>query len=302
MRTHPSIAFRQARARRLAVATCIAGALLLAILWTGPALADGPDGCALCHQVETEQWQNSPHAAAASQIATASVQDCPEASSDDAPCMDCHATSADLAGPSSGEGVVCESCHGPYLDGHPDEQEMPIDADSSVCGDCHINIHADWEVSSHGKAGVQCISCHRSHTQNLRLDDQHLCAACHTDNVQDPGHEAHRQGGVACIDCHVSPAASSLQDGRTTHAHSFIVDTGACAGCHGDDFQTNPLVTNLNGDLPAGPASANAVTAPPVQSSLFSGLGLGLGIGGMLGIAFVLVVGQLRQREWRKFL
>ena len=119
---------------------------------------------------------------------------CQDASDPNCDCLTCHTTSFDAATPMpDAAGVTCEACHGPLVTGHPESGEMPLDVDSSVCSDCHVDTHAEWQTTAHGEAGVQCIGCHKSHTQNLRLDDQKLCESCHSDRLLDSGHSAHAQ-------------------------------------------------------------------------------------------------------------
>lgn len=272
------------------------------------ALADGPDDCALCHQSEVVEWRHSPHAGATLEAQLGTAQECQEAEAEDCDCLSCHSTSfSEVDFAPSQEGVTCEACHGPYVEGHPTDAVMPVDVDSSVCSGCHVQTYQEWKGTPHGQASVQCIGCHRSHTQNLRLDDRYLCRSCHEEGIQDPGHVAHLRASVLCVDCHVFPAATvPPPDGgdmvRVTRSHEFDVAIEVCTGCHGANFhEETARIANLtaDGSLP-GTASPTAETdSPRLLSATFNALGLGMGVGGMIGIAFVLVVGHIRQREWR---
>ena len=162
---------------------------------------------------------------------------------------------------------------------------------------------------------VKCIGCHNSHTQNLRLDDQKLCESCHSERLQDSGHVAHAQATVACIDCHTSPADTALAvDGAMpSPSHEFSVNTAVCESCHSDTFQVNSTGTSANTDWNptfASTSQASAETAAALmvaetgnrqwlQGATALSFGLGIGVGGMAGILFVLIAGFMLQRLGR---
>jgi hypothetical protein len=238
---------------------------------------------------------------------------CPEADRDDCTCLDCHSSDFDPSVSDTGQaGVTCQACHGPYVKGHPDNGVMLLDVDSSVCSDCHIDTHADWQASAHGLAGVQCIGCHRVHPQDLRLSNQYLCASCHRDDMKDSGHVAHEEEGIDCVDCHVSPAtsmasASGTDSAHVTLSHQFIVNTEVCADCHGATFHEDgkTVAAVLSGSNPRleqtsaqeNPGPTTEVSRRWIQGATLTALGLGIGIGGMMGIAFVLFIAYLGQRQ-----
>ncbi|HEX9926148.1 MAG TPA: multiheme c-type cytochrome [Anaerolineae bacterium] len=158
-------------------------ALLLGLGLPSLTLADPPqpagvDKCAKCHEDETEAWQNSVHA---------------------------KSVTVDDGLP----GATCEVCHGQYTSDHPKNDPMTLTVDSSICADCHASTFAQWEDSRHAQAGVQCIGCHMSHSQALRLTDEALCAACHHDQTRDDFHAAHTIAEATCTDCHLSTATRS---------------------------------------------------------------------------------------------
>ncbi len=297
------------------VLVCLALAL---VAFPGLASADAPapleadpGKCALCHQAEVQDWRNSPHAGALSAIGHTTGMMCEEG--EDCSCLTCHTTNFSAAAMSfEYAGVTCEACHGPYVEGHPENGEMVLNVDSSVCSGCHVDTFEDWQHTSHAEAGVQCIGCHRSHTQNLRLDDEVLCKSCHRDQLQDAGHLTHIQTGINCVNCHTSPSSMMTNtDGPSSPSHQFAVNNEVCAGCHGDSFhraETSAMLSAAiarSNSAAAADATERALAVAEqesqrstVRTSLLS-LGLGIGIGVMGGIVFILLVAVLIQRPWR---
>lgn len=277
-----------------------------------PAPLDADPGkCALCHQAEVQDWRNSPHAGALSATGHTTGMTCEEG--EDCSCLTCHTTNFSAAAMTfEYAGVTCEACHGPYVEGHPENGEMALSVDSSVCSDCHTETFQDWQHTSHAQAGVQCIGCHRSHTQNLRLDDEVLCKSCHRDQLQDAGHLTHIQTGINCVNCHTSPASMMTNTGGpSSPSHEFAVNTEVCAGCHGQTFHGAETTAMLSAAMAQSQGSAAAEAAElslavaqqesqrsAVRASLLS-LGLGVGIGAMVGIVFMLVIAVIIQRPWR---
>lgn len=306
--------------------------VLLALFLPATALAgppepdyEGPEKCAECHSAETEAWQDSPHAKAMNTIDHSLQLACgEEMPSIECDCLGCHTTDFDpVEGTYAFGGVTCEACHGPYVEDHPKSGIMQLDVDSSVCSDCHVDTYAQWEDSLHAQAGVQCIGCHLSHSQDFRLTDETLCGACHRDQIEDFAHTSHNVEGVTCTDCHLSsvsthettPLASA--DTFITHEapnHQFtVVSSQACVGCHGqaihkeihavaDDQVTNVQLLAMADQAPE--LATRLKTAEQSNKSLqvmtVVSLGLGTGIGGMLGIVFMLVVGYISQGRAKK--
>jgi hypothetical protein len=273
-----------------------------------------PGQCVLCHQAEVQDWSHSPHAQAMTPLDHGDIAECQEATGADCTCLSCHSTNFDPTDEAYlQEGVTCEACHGTYVEGHPENGQMQLDVDSSVCSDCHVETHQEWQSTAHGEAGVQCIGCHRSHTQNLRLDDQALCKSCHRDNLQDAGHVSHTRAGLACLDCHTDPAATLQSEARGV-SHDFAVNTAVCASCHGTTFhegeqmvasgelaqQLAPMAERASADEEAAAQMIDEQTMRRrLQSATALSFGTGLGFGGILGIVFILVAGFLIQRPWR---
>lgn len=231
-----------------------------------------PGACQACHADETSAWQNSPHAQ---------------------------------------HQVACSACHGPYVEGHPKTSPMPIDVESESCAACHAETYSQWQNSLHASKGVQCIGCHLSHSQQFRLTDQALCSSCHRQVSESFAHTTHRAAGVTCIDCHLSAATSGAQP--ALHSHSFAVVTDVCLSCH------SRSIHGAAAGLYALASDRTAVSREPsmretqlanevaaltranrsLQTLSLVALGLGLGIGGALGVAFVLVVSAIVQARRR---
>ncbi len=299
----------------LAIAA-MAGLLLALILLPAAASAGEPQPadtdpgqCALCHQAEVQDWQSSPHAAATNAIESA-LMACQEG--EDCSCLTCHTTNfSPVTGEFEHSGVTCEACHGSLVEGHPENGTMNLSVDSSVCQDCHAETFADWASTPHAQGNVQCIGCHRSHTQNLRLEDQALCKSCHRDQLQDAGHLAHMRTGLDCISCHTTPASSPhAVDGPSAPSHQFAVNTESCADCHSNIFHRPATSAAIAAAQPAStgssiqPEEAKQIVAEQesarrtAQASAIA-LGVGIGVGVVAGIIFMLVLAILTQRPWR---
>ena len=279
---------RQLKLRQLillgALTTLLVFILPMAAL-AGPPAPAGAEPCAECHQEETTAWQDSPHAKAANNGDTI--------------------------------GATCEGCHGAYVDGHPGEGTMRLAVDSSVCQDCHLDTFNQWHGSIHAQAGVQCIGCHLSHSQQFRLTDEALCGSCHRERLEDFKHTAHGLANVTCIDCHLSSAANveltnlSADAGQTMTAprHDFTtVSSEDCISCHGHDVHTllpapdqivDAKVVAMAESVPELTAKLEAAEQTNQMYQIMTpvSLGIGIGIGGVLGIAFMLVIGYINQRR-----
>lgn len=266
---------------RIPCALVLACLLCLALAPIAAAQSD-EEGCG-CHSAERETWEMSTHG----QLMA------------------------------NGEPVAaCETCHGAYTRGHPEEDMIPLDTDSSVCIDCHEPIAHNWELTVHAEAGVQCIGCHQAHSQDLRLDSKVLCESCHRDTLQDSLHTAHWLGDVACTNCHMAdkapavgeqiaaadPAAALL----TAPRHDFVAVAGSnCLDCHAEQV-TTPVKNTDSASLQRVNIIEAAAEAPVLRAQLSQAeqatrtttlfipmsLGFGVSIGGVLGIAFVLVVAR----------
>ncbi len=241
----------------------------------------GAEACAECHQEETEAWQDSPHA---------------------------HA----VDGQAHIVGATCEDCHGLYVEDHPEVDVMQLSVDSSACQECHTSTFQQWEQSIHAQNEVQCIGCHLSHSQEFRLSDEALCAACHRERLD----TAHAQSDVSCIDCHLSStnrhqevelASASGTSGVPAASHDFTaVLSKDCVSCHGQDVHREDMAQVSYVSSSTSPEcqpeiiaklEATERTNKSLQTMTPVSLGVGLGIGGMLGIIFMLILGCINQNR-----
>ena len=236
----------------------------------------GAEKCVGCHPEETDTWRNSTHA---------------------------HVV-FDEGGPIGG---TCEACHGRYVVGHPEEGVMQLTVDSSVCENCHTDTFGQWRHSTHAQAGVQCIGCHLSHSQYFRLTEEELCHSCHREHSENFRSTPHNAAGLSCIDCHFP----------STPVGEMAFTSDDCAKCHeGAVHQT--LGTLHQASTIQTVSSRQTVVEPEVipelrakleiaqqekkslQSLSLVYLGLGMGIGGVLGIAFMQVIGYVNRGKVKK--
>ena len=224
----------------------------------------------------------------------------------------------------NGEPVAaCETCHGVYTRGHPTQDMLPLDTDSSLCIDCHEGTAHDWEGTIHATAGVQCIGCHVAHSQDLRLGNQAQCESCHREAVQDSLHTAHWLGAVTCTHCHMagqSAVGAQLASidwnaaPPVAPSHDFVtVSATKCLDCHAKEVQrvASAAPANFTRRLDVIEAAAEA---PVLRADLAEAqqatrttvlfvpmsLGFGVSIGGVLGIVFVMVAAGWGRRKGGK--
>jgi len=239
-------------------------ALMLAVgLCFGPVALAGSEQpasavCQQCHWPEMESWRQSAHARS---------------------------------------GVDCENCHGAYVPGHPEQDVMLLSAGAEVCMRCHADTTAEWQNSRHAQYKVACTSCHVSHSQHTRLSAQILCGACHSEQIHSFTHTAHYTGGVTCVDCHASRPYGTSHIG-----HQFtLIDAKACIGCHAQTIHQQLGATHREAQQQlAALQTASTDLGRRVQTlekenrslqgMVVVSLGIGLGLGGLLGIVFVLTI------------
>ncbi len=279
----------QGRRSRLFLSVCLA--LMAGAIWLAlPAIAraqdsitDSPDTkpCTSCHSDEADAWNGSPHAG--------------------------------LVDPATGHALAtCTTCHGEYVRGHPDEDSVPLIVDSSSCKDCHSDTWAQWENSTHGAEGVQCISCHLVHSQEMRLTDERLCTSCHRESLDDPMHQAHWEGSATCTDCHMASTASENAAVASvgnelfamhTPSHDFVsVSAAKCLDCHRDDVRNDAAGESTTRNISTADAAAPQLAqAQATNRSLafmsVANLGFGIGIGGILGIIFMIAYARFGSRR-----
>jgi len=251
--------------------------------------------CTSCHSEEGDAWKASPHAVA-------------------------DPNAAGLPG-----GASCVDCHGPYVRGHPDTGTIQLSITSELCQSCHTGTYNQWAESVHAQAGVPCTGCHLVHSQTLRLSDETLCLSCHRDTVGDNFHLSHQLSDVTCTECHLAPSTSpsvtTAAGGETVVTipapnHDFVATSSErCVACHrqyiGDGQVTTSLAASdmtpaklvaLADRVPELTAKVNAEEAEKrsLAATAVIALGLGIGVGGVLGIIFVLAVGFVVQRRSSK--
>jgi hypothetical protein len=231
--------------------------------------------CASCHSDETAAWRNSPHA------------------------MPANPSTFDAA-------ATCESCHGEYVRGHPESGVITLRVDSSMCKDCHADTFAQWENSIHGAEDVQCISCHESHSQEMRLTDERLCESCHRESLTDSLHTAHWATEATCTTCHMAmgdESAARAAGEVPAPDHDFVtVSSTGCLDCHREDVKSDGAA------VAAAATKESAVQETAANAELerrldrersekkalatlsVTNLGLGVGVGGVLGVVFMLLL------------
>lgn len=279
--------------------------MLFAVALSGTALAQspdptyvGPDQCSGCHPTESMAWQNSTHAKATSAVP-------PDA---DRACLRCHTTAYDAAdGTCAYNNVVCEACHGAYVEGHPRSATMKLTVDSSTCQECHAKTFEQWETTVHAQLNIQCIGCHDSHSQQLRIASDTLCTSCHRAKLETFPHVEHQGLALECTSCHIprshatglNVTKASTSGGGTAPSHDFRPPAETCVGCHAQSaaVTTSPAQTadpaRVLADQLAESERANAT----LRNLAIVTLGVGLGIGGVLGVILVLVIGFFTQRR-----
>jgi len=194
----------------------------------------GKNECVGCHEITQTHWEESAHGQSFNN-STFQMAWKEQGSPDE--CLACHTNGFDqMMGTSGTDSVSCSVCHGPEPSEHP-EEIMPTDISSRLCGTCHLDTHAEWETSSHGKEELACVRCHNPHTTDLRADGvQELCQSCHNEATHYYSYTAHAAEGLLCSDCHLRVSETKIGDGHGQRVHSFAVDLETCSDCHSDDM------------------------------------------------------------------
>jgi hypothetical protein len=256
---------------------------------SAPPNTAGAEQCVECHEAETNIWLNSPHA---------------------------------LASESGVHAATCEGCHGDYVEDHPDAGIMQLTVDSSACQDCHESTFGQWEGTIHADAGVQCIGCHLSHSQEFRLSDNNRCGSCHRERQQDFSHSAHGLADVACVDCHVTqPAMAQELAFISTREqtppdilapdHDFTaVPDASCIKCHTEEAHTGLMINSKEGielshlvstaertPILAQKLNASQQLVHTLQVAAPVALGLGISLGAALGIGSFMLFCHYNQRR-----
>ncbi len=160
-------------------------------------------------------------------------------------CADCHEDMAKafLAAP-HGVTNTCTGCHGdaeqhleegggPNIFAFSAEDLSP--AKTNKCLSCHIESNSSYMASEHGKAAIDCMTCHTVHGHTtekslLKVNETKSCSICHSDVIsQFELNERHRlqEGIMQCTTCH-NPHESSTRERLGGFKHE------ACFSCHTD--------------------------------------------------------------------
>jgi len=273
----------------------------------GPPVYVGPGVCEACHKEAHDIWSTSLHAQAFS--SPVFQEDWTKDGSKNS-CLECHTTGyVPLTGEYSFEGVTCESCHGPYQQGHP-EKPMPVTPDASLCAACHKTTTNEWRASKHGQVNLDCESCHDPHTQKSMFESvTALCTNCHKDPGQSFTHGTHANAGLQCSNCHMytSPRTSAPIQGLLPTGHTFSVGSEACIGCHQDTVHSRSTILELSGQVNAqGQPSpeelqqqiqAQQAEIADLQATTSARLYTGLIQGGIVGLVMGGVVAWIVSRR-----
>ena len=118
------------------------------------------------------------------------------------------------------------------------------------------------------------------------------------------------QDPVTCIDCHMhAPNPHSNQvEGTGAVGHNFFVGTEACAHCHEETghLKRDAIIQQLPTPSVDAVALAEAEVArlglclEDAQEQTVSVLSMGLGIGGVIGVAVILLITRFSRRNKKK--
>ena len=178
-------------------------------------------------------------------------------------------------------GVTCEACHGAgkeHVAGDGDKSKIFNPATASAkdvdakCLSCHSGKHADFDRSSHAKAGISCVSCHSIHDAAdqkhlLKTAQPALCFQCHSDlkpQFSMPSHHNVNEGKVQCTDCHDPHGtmqgkmmrSTADQNATCTKCHTKmagpfvyahpVVKVEGCTSCHTPHGSQNAHLLNVS--------------------------------------------------------
>jgi predicted CXXCH cytochrome family protein len=207
----------------------------------------GPEKCKECHADVYDTWQSTHHAQAFS--SPIFQRDWAKEGSTFT-CLECHTTGYNADNQSySHEGVTCESCHGPFQEGHP-ASPMPITPNAELCSQCHKTTTDEWHASPHYAANIQCQACHNPHSQTPRAETvTELCTNCHKNMGDSFTHSTHANAGLECSNCHMytAPRTEDPIMGLSPTGHTFTVGSETCISCHKDTVHTRDTIVKLSG-------------------------------------------------------
>lgn len=189
------------------------GFICLAVLLTGFVIAAKPaaqttdmETCVDCHEDLVKAHASNPHAAA-----------------DPNNCTACHGDAEKHLEEGGGANIFAFK-----------EEDMP-NKKSKMCLSCHTRSNSKFLASPHGKASLDCTSCHAIHSEMtrpalLKTSSLKSCYVCHEDVFsQFQLNERHRlqEGIMSCTTCH-NPHVPSTRERLGGFKHE------ACLTCHTD--------------------------------------------------------------------
>jgi len=204
----------------------VIGLAILVILFTGFSAgktgAETTDTCVNCHEKHVTEFKNTFHSF---------IEDC----------TDCHGD----ASKHTDSGGIETICSFKAVNTTPNSK-------TKQCLSCHDVTNARFFSSPHGKASMDCSSCHAIHTPDMSLrHSDKICHTCHEDVFAEfELNERHRlqEGILGCLDCHNphEPVTrerlggfrnEACQKCHTDKGGPFIYEHGAsriegCGACH----------------------------------------------------------------------
>lgn len=162
------------------------------------------EACAECHEDIAEAFMSKPHAVTNS-------------------CTGCHGDAE----------THLEEGGGPNIFAFSSEETAP--AKANKCLTCHLDTNSRYLASPHGKAALDCSTCHSVHAYTteknlLKTKASKNCLACHEDVYsQFQLNERHRlqEGVMECTTCH-NPHEPAARERLAGFKHE------ACFRCHAD--------------------------------------------------------------------
>lgn len=271
---------------RIWIAICliaVAAAVVVGLSMVENAHADGPQpqqtpDCSACHADRVKQWESSQHAKA---FSSDTFKTAWSAAKNEKYCLSCHTTGYDASGNYAQENVACLACHKAGPNGHP-AGPMSVSDSAEFCGTCHTTTYHEWQKSGHGKAGVNCASCHDMHATTLRFTSAaDLCSTCHKETNSQAGMPMNTTG--LCTDCHMYTLPDvSRVEGKAPTGHTFVMGSDACERCHKDNIHAAHKVVSTSAP-PPGTDKLIKTTLPTPSVAPSNAAGNGTGLPGVAG-------------------
>ena len=225
-----------------------------------PPLPADPETCELCHQIEVQDWRSSPHAGATITIEEGSMQCAP---GDPCTCLSCHSTNFSAAtGTYDHTGVTCEACHGLLAEGHPEEQSMQLNVDSSVCSKCHAETFRDWRTTAHAD-GIG-----RSGRHSLYAGDRLAGTTPLEETLMTSPSPLNRRDFLKLAGCGAAAAAlpawpavqPAVAETPNEKAWGMLIDVTRCTGCQSCALACKQANRRPNATTPPRALSSEAYT------------------------------------------